>query len=93
MKVIKAQRAPEKEVSAQDVDNLLVRFCYTFPQYTFAQAQRMPYRRIEQMLTVARKEEARKFSELMQIVAAPHSKKGSGIKKMLEYYKGIMENK
>lgn len=90
MKAIKAQKVPKSEISVND---LLARFCYSFPQYTFAQAQRLPYRRVVQMLKVARKEEARKMYELMQVVAAPHSRKGSGIKKVLEYYKGIMEGK
>lgn len=31
--------------------------------------------------------------ELMQIIAAPNTKKGQGIKKVLDYYKDIMEGK
>lgn len=88
MRIIQTQKVPKRQVS---VDDILARFCYNFPQYTFVQAQRLPYRRIVQMLKIARKEEARKMYELVQIVAAPHSKKGSGIKKVLEYYKEIME--
>lgn len=43
------------------------------------------------MLTVVRKEEARKMYEWVQAIAAPHSTKGKMVKKMIEYYKGIME--
>jgi len=43
------------------------------------------------MLRVAEKENARKMYQLMQIVSAPQTKKGTGVKKMLDYFKDIIE--
>lgn len=83
------QKVPKKIISSEDQ---LMLFCYKFSRYTFAQARKMPYTRILKMLKAARKEDARRMFEITQIVAAPHSKKGELIKKMLEYYKDIMED-
>lgn len=92
MKIIQAQKIPKKKLSSRELaDDLIAKFCFNFPQYTFAQAKKLPYKRVVQMLRVARREEARRMFELMQVVAAPKTKKGSGVKKVLEYYQDIME--
>jgi len=85
--IIKAQKVPKKIIS---VDETLATFCYKFPQYTFFQAERLPFKRIIQMLTVAKKLEAQKMIELVDIVTAPHTKKGHGVKSVIEYYKRIL---
>lgn len=82
------QKIPRKAVS---LDELLALFCYKFPQYTYLQAKKLPYKRIRQMLKAAQKEDARVMYEFTQIVAGPHTKKGKTVKKMLEYYKKEME--
>jgi len=87
---VSVQKLPKKQIDEED---FLARFCFYFPQYTFAQARLLPFKRVQQMLTVALKEEARKMHDLTIIVAAPYSKKGQQVKKMLEYYKNIMEDK
>lgn len=74
MAVIKVQKIPRKKTPAED---LIATFCYYYQQYTFAQARKMPYKRIMQMLKVARKEHARKMMDLLQIAVAPHGKKGN----------------
>ncbi len=89
MAVIRAQRVPKSKIK---VDDLLYLFVYKFPQYTYSQAEKLPYKRVIEMLNTARREDARFMYELTQIVASPHTKKGSGVKKVLEYYKGIMED-
>lgn len=85
--LIQTQKIPKKEVS---VDDTLATFCYKFPQYTFSQAERLPYKRVLQMLKIARKLESQRMIELVNISAAPHTKKGQGVKNVIEYYKGII---
>ena len=85
--IIKAQKVPKKTIS---VDETIATFCYKFPQYTFSQAEQLPFKRIIQMLTVAKKLEAQKMIELVNIVTAPHTKKGQGVKSVIEYYKRII---
>ena len=89
MAIIKAQKVPKKVDSAEDI---LARFCYYYKQYTLNQAKGMPYKRITQMLKVADREQATFLANLTNVVASPHTKKGSGVKKMLEYFKGIIDN-
>ena len=84
MSIFRPQRVPKKEISSED---LLALFCLYFPQYKFHEARKMPYKRVIQMLKVARKEEAKRFLELTQIVAAPHTKRGKGVKQLLDHYK------
>lgn len=86
MAVIKAQKIPRKTENPED---LIALFCFYFPQYTFKKAREVPYKRIRQMLRVVRREEARKNAELLQIVSAPHGKKGS-VKSLLERYNAII---
>ncbi len=88
MPVIKAQQVPKKTQKAVDV---LAKFCYYFPQYTFNQAKKMPYKRVSQMLSVVRKERAKFKSDLVKIVTAPHTKKGKGVTNLIQYFKEIIE--
>lgn len=88
MVVVKAQKIPRKERTS---DDLLCLFCYKFPQYTFAQAKKLPYVRIAKMLKAAGKEDARKMYELTQIAAAPQSK-GNAVGKVLSSYKEIIDS-
>lgn len=61
--------------------------CYYYPQYTLKDAQRIPARDLILLISTARKIEARKMYSLTQIVAAPHTNKGRGVKKLTEFYK------
>lgn len=84
----KATKIPKKE---SDLDEILIRFCLYFPQYTFYEAKQLPYKRLAKMLKVAQKEEARKMLELVHVVAAPHTKKGSGVKNLIGHYEDIIK--
>lgn len=85
-KVIKVQKIPRAKTPPED---LLATFCYYYQQYTFAQARKMPYKRVMHMLKVARKEQARKMINLLQIVSAPHGKKGS-VKSLFDKFNAII---
>lgn len=71
MPVLKAQKIPKKQLSS---GYILARFCYYFPQYTFEQARRLPYKRVGQLLKAVDREYARKMIDLLNIVASPHTK-------------------
>lgn len=89
MKIVKAQKvSPDiKEPTPKDV---LARFCYHFPQYTFFKARKMPLKRINQMLKVARQEQAKEWYNLARAIAAPHSKDGKAYKQLMSELKEII---
>lgn len=61
--------------------------CYYYPQYTLEEASRLSIRDIKLLLKIAEKLEAQKMLAFIQIAAAPHTKKGQGVKKLTDYYK------
>ncbi len=65
--------------------------CYFYPQYTLEEVQALPLRDVSLLLKVARKQEAKKMYELLQIVSAPHTKKGQGVKQLEKYFKGLID--
>ena len=90
-KVIKAQRVSDytqrknkNSFSALETASL---FCYLFPQYTLAEARKLPAVHINKMIKEARREQSRNYLELLQISAAPHTKKGEGVKSLTDRYK------
>lgn len=60
--------------------------CYYYPQYTLESASRLSVRDIRLLLNTARRQEAIKMLQLTQIVAAPHTKKGKGVKDLTKHY-------
>lgn len=86
--LIKTQKIPKKEIS---VDDTLATFCYKYQQYTLSQAEKLPYRKLIKLLQVAKKLEAQKMLELVNIVASPHTKKGQGVKSIIEFYRRILD--
>lgn len=84
--VQKVGAAKGKKFSAEE---LLAEVCYHYPQYTLDEAARLSYRRVQLLLRVAKKQEAIRMYNLTQIVAAPHTKKGEGVKKLSEHFKKI----
>ncbi len=88
MPIIKAQRVPKKQVKPRDT---LYRFCFYFPQYKYSEARKLPAKHVIGMLEVAQKERAKTMSDFVQIVAAPHTKKGSAVKKLIKHYKELID--
>ncbi len=64
--------------------------CYYYPQYTLEEASKLTARDIKLLLKIAERNRARDKYDYVQIVAAPHTKKGSGIKKLTEHFKQLM---
>ena len=78
------------ELETQSVEDVLGLFCYYFPSYKYNEARELPYIRIKRLLGIAIKERARQMLELTQIVAAPHTKKGEGVRKLVNHYKKVI---
>ena len=87
-KRVKAQPIPQqtKDISKRE---LWATVCYHYPQYTLEQASKLSIRDIRLLLRVANKIDASNKHDLVQIVAAPHTKKGSGVKKLTEHYRKL----
>jgi hypothetical protein len=85
MAIIKVKQIPHKKISSVDI---LGRFCYYFPQYTYSQARKLPYNRVMQLLRVVDREYAIRMIDLVNIVAAPHTDKGRLVNKLLEEFRG-----
>jgi len=90
MAIIKIQKIASdiKEPATEDV---LASFCFHFQQYTFGTARTLPYKRILQMLKVARQEQAKEWYNLARAMAAPHSKDGKAYTSLLEEFKAIIQ--
>ena len=86
--IIKVQKVPKK---SEPVEDIIARFCCYYPQYKFHEARKLPFMRIKQMLKVWEKDYARKMINLVEIISAPHTKNGSGIRKVIDKYKNILE--
>lgn len=87
---IKAQKVNTK--ITESGEDTLARFCYHFPQYTYAKANKLPYKRILKMLKVARKEKVYEWYNQLRIAIAHKSSKKSSISNLIKEYKQVLEN-
>lgn len=75
-----------------DVEDVLARFCYYFPQYTYQKARRLPAVRVRKMLRSARNEHDKNMAaflyELVQCLPVINSKEHYNA--MLKKYDEIM---
>lgn len=91
MAIIKVKKVPKTERKI-DIDDILARFCYYFPQYTFKQAQKMPAMRIRKMLKSARAEHrANMYEFLFELVQTiPVMNSQEHYNKMLNKYEDLI---
>ena len=78
---VKVAKVPKTGAKEDEVMRMLATLCYFYPQYTFAQARKLPYRRVAMLIAEAHRQEAIRYYNLTQIMAAPHTKKGEGVRK------------
>lgn len=83
-----AQPVPSSEDTTSDRD-IWATVAYYYPQYTLKEASKLPARDIKLLIKTAKKLEAQKMFNLTQIAAAPHTKKGEGVKKLSEHFKRL----
>ena len=89
MAEIEVQKIPAKESRKRE---LYARVCYFYPQYKLEDVQKMPNRDVMLLLKVANQIEALKMLNLTQISAAPHTKKGAGVKKLTSHFRKVARN-
>ena len=104
--MLKAPKAPvsisagggsvkNKNPNGKDDDNSNRRtyalVCYYYPQYKLEDVEQMPARDVNLLISTAHKQKAIEYMNHVQIAAAPHTKKGEGIKKLIDAYKKIVE--
>lgn len=92
MAKIAIQTVPKRKFTKRTAVELLASLCYYYPQYTLAAARRLPHKHVILLIKTAQKMEATKYYNLTQIAAAPQTKKGEGVKKLLESYQKQVEN-
>lgn len=85
MATVKAQRVSSGGGEFKKRD-LYATVCYYYPQYTLKQAALLKARDLNLLIRTARRLQAIQNLELTQIVAAPHTEKGKGVKKLIERY-------
>lgn len=83
-----AQPVPSSEDTTSDRE-IWATVAYYYPQYTLKEASKLPARDIKLLIKTAKKLEAEKMFNLTQIAAAPHTKKGEGVKKLSEHFKRL----
>lgn len=90
-KVIKVAKPVKAQGQKSNALRLLATLCYFYPQYTLAEARKLPHKRVVLLVNTAQRMEATKMYNLTQIASAPHSKNGKGVKKLLDHFKKLAE--
>lgn len=88
---VKALPIPRNQGKKLTNREMWATICYYYPQYNLEEASRLSVRDLKLLLRVAEKMEANKRYEYLQIVTAPHTEKGSGVKELSEYYRKKIE--
>lgn len=78
--------------SETDIVDLITRVCYFYPQYTLETAQKLTNSQVTALLLQAEKQRAIEFYNHVLIAAAPHSKKGKLVEKLIKQYRKIAES-
>lgn len=82
---------PEDEDSDADVVDLLTRVCYFYPQYTLKAAEKLTNMQVTALLIQAEKQRAIEYYNQTLIAAAPHTKKGKLVDKLIKEYKEMAD--
>lgn len=88
----KPLHAPISEDSDAEVVDLLTRVCYFYPQYTLEAAERLTNSQVMALLVQAEKQKAIEYYNHTLIAAAPYSKKGALVNKLIKNYRKIVES-
>ena len=84
-------RPPVSEDSDAEVVDLLTRVCYFYPQYTLDDAEKLTDSQVTALLVQAERQRAIDLYNYTLIAAAPHSKKGKLVDKLIKQYRKIAE--
>lgn len=79
------------EDSDAEVVELITRVCYFYPQYTLETAEKLTDSQVTALLLQAEKQRAIELYNQTLIAAAPHSKKGKMVEKLIKQYRKVIE--
>jgi hypothetical protein len=83
---------PEEDTDSDaDVVDLLTRVCYFYPQYDLESVEKLTDSQVTALLVQAEKQRAIEFYNYTLIAAAPHSKKGKLVEKLIKQYNKIAD--
>lgn len=92
-RVVKVQQIPQSEKNDSfDAETILATFCYYYPQYTFKQAKKLPYKRVKLMLDIALRQRNIFLMNLTRIVAAPHTKDMELVNTLLREFTELLDD-
>ncbi len=81
----------EPEDLEADIGDLLTKVCYFYPQYNLETVELLTDAQVTALLLQAEKQKAIEFYNQTLIAAAPHTKKGKLVDKLIKQYKKITE--
>lgn len=82
---------PKDDDSDVEVVDLITRVCYFYPQYTLVTAEMLTDSQVTALLIQAEKQRAMDYYNYTLIAAAPHTKNGSLVEKLINQYRKIAE--
>lgn len=88
---VKPIHEPIDNDSDAEITDLLTRICYFYPQYTLETAEELTDSQVTALLLQVEKQRAIGLYNLTLIAAAPHSKKGQLVGKLIKQYKQIVD--
>jgi hypothetical protein len=88
--VAEIQVQKSKESKKYTKRELYANVCYHYG-YTLDYVSKLPARDLYLLSNTANKIQAINYMNLVNISASPHTKKGSGVNKLIKHYKGIIE--
>lgn len=89
MAKIEVAKIPTKKTSKRD---LYAMVCFFYPQYKLTEVTSLPARDIFLLVKTAQRMEAIRMFNHTQIAAAPHTKNGSGVKRLAEHFKKMSKD-
>lgn len=90
MAKVQQQKVSSSSNNTFNSKNILWKFCYYYPAYTYQEARKIPYKEVTKALEIAEAEKSKLMIDLTQVACAPYGKKNSP-KKLIEHYKDIIE--
>lgn len=89
MAKIEVQKVPKKKTSVTDAQRTLGTLCYYYPQYTYNEARKLPYKRVVMLLNIAHERQGMHYHHLLSIAVATNAK-SRHVSKLSNYFKGMM---
>lgn len=88
---VKPLHDPVSDDPESDVVDLITRVCYFYPQYTLETAQQLTDSQVTALLIQSEKQRAIELYNHVLIAAAPHTKKGQMVGKLIKQYRKIAD--